>query len=205
MITALFMMGMAFFACDGDTECSEEVSCSFGAVCIEGECITKSCSTSSQCPMAHFCDDGTCAEGCADEYDCYPGDSCTEEGTCEAKDCRDTHLDCGFKEFCNEFSGECYDAGGYYCRTCNDDNDCGGNGNYCTSSGYCGVTCETNNDCPSGFQCYAFVNSVGEVQFYQCYTACWVYADKGGGEVLPGWPVEPVDLPTCELTVEDAG
>ena len=43
------------------------------------------------------------------------------------------------------------------------------------------------------------------MQFYQCYTACWVYADKAGGEVLPGWPVEPVDLPTCELTVEDAG
>jgi hypothetical protein len=155
--------------------------------------------------MENLCENGTCTSGCGEDADCYPGDSCGEAGACEPKDCTDTRLDCGFKQFCNEFSGECYDAGGYYCKPCNDELDCGGNGNYCTSSGYCGVTCETDTDCPSGFQCYAFVDGAGDVQFYQCYTACWVYADHITGDVIPGFPVQPVEPPICDLTVEDAG
>lgn len=201
MTQLLFWALFAFIGCGTDAECDEATACSFGEVCIEGQCVTKSCATSAQCPMEHTCDDGACTAGCGEDADCYPGDSCGETGTCETKDCRDTHLDCGFKEFCNEFSGECYDAGGYYCRACNDDNDCGGNGNYC-AGGYCGVTCETNSDCPSGFQCYAFVNSAGDVQFYQCYTACSVYADSTGGP-KPAFPIDPVELPTCELVLED--
>lgn len=191
----------AFLACSGsgELECDEETACSFGQVCVEGQCVTKSCATSAQCPMEHTCDDGTCTAGCGDESDCYPGDTCGENGTCEAKACRETHLDCGFKEFCNEFSGECYDAGGYYCKTCNDDNDCGGNGNYCYG-GFCGVTCEVDTDCPSGFQCYAFSDGLG-VQFYQCYTACGVYADSGGGNRV-ATPIGPVEPKICDASME---
>jgi len=202
-VTAALLLSL--LACGGDSECSAEVECSFGTVCVEGQCITKACATSAQCPMETTCDAGRCVDGCAEDVDCYPGDACSETGSCEPAACRDTRLDCGFGQFCNEFTGSCYDAGGYYCKPCNDDNDCGGNGNYCTGSGYCGVTCESDNDCPSGYQCYPFVDLAGDVQFYQCYTACWVYADEGGGTTSPAGPIEPVPPPECELVVETAG
>ncbi len=203
MTTLLFWAFFALAGCGADAECDAENLCSFGKVCIDGACVTKSCATSTQCPMEHTCVDGTCEAGCGEDDDCYPGDTCSEDGACTAKACDDTRVDCGFKEFCNEFTGECYEAGGYYCKACNDDLDCGpeGSGNYCYA-GYCGVTCESDIDCPSGFQCYAFSNTEG-VQFYNCWTACWVYEDAETGTVAPGQPVVPVELPECELPLEE--
>ncbi len=199
MTQLLFWLVLALVGCGADAECDEENTCRFGQVCIEGACVTKSCATSAQCPMEHTCDDGSCTEGCGEDDDCYPGDVCGETGACEPKDCRDTRVDCGFQEFCNEFTGECYEAGGYYCKICNDDNDCGGNGNHCYG-GYCGVDCSSDADCPSGFQCYAFSNAEG-VQYYNCWTWCAVYADDQRAK--PAYPVDVVELPTCELLLEE--
>lgn len=181
-----------------EPECSESVACDFGAICVDGQCLVQSCSTSAQCPMEHFCDRGGCTPGCADDVDCYPGDACnTALETCEQKECRDTRLDCGYKQWCNELTGDCYDASGYYCRECNGDADCGGNGNYCYN-GYCGVTCATDTDCPSGFSCLAFVDNSGNVQFYQCYTYCWLYEDAvEQGADLPRPVVPPAADPIC--------
>lgn len=161
----------------GTSECTEEVGCGLGAVCIDGACIERNCSTSGQCGIEQFCSaQGVCTPGCKEDTDCRFGDYCEEAtATCQAAECSDTRLDCGFQEFCSP-AGECYDAGGYYCRSCNDDGDCGGAGNMCLS-GYCGVTCVADSDCPSGYDCLPVVDLSGNVVSYQCWTYCWLYEE----------------------------
>lgn len=160
-------------------ECSEEVPCPFGSMCVEGVCESRGCATSEQCGIEQYCADGTCVDGCAEDADCMFGDVCNADAkTCEAGECADTRTDCGFGEFCSP-AGECYDAGGYYCRPCQDDGDCGGldAGNYCIS-GYCGVECQTSGDCPAGYDCLPFQDGNGNIITHQCWTYCWLYEES---------------------------
>lgn len=160
------------------TECSEEVACGFGSVCIEGVCEAQSCATSDQCGIEQYCSDSTCVEGCQLDSDCMFGDLCdTDLGTCAPGACTDTKLDCGFGEFCSP-AGECYEAGGYFCEPCGDDGDCGGGGNMCLNGGYCGVTCESDNDCPGGFDCLPVQDYNGNIVANQCFTYCWLYEEE---------------------------
>ena len=191
-----------FLACSSaEPECSEELACGFGAVCVQGVCTTNSCANSSQCEMEQYCDRGTCEEGCASDKDCYPGDVCSPEtASCEAEGCTDSHVDCAFQEYCNSITGECTPAGGYFCRECESDSDCGGNGNVCINFGlqreFCGVTCQTKSDCPSGFECYDVSDENG-LSTKQCITYCWLYLDDQRPQ-LPGNPEPFEDLaPEC--------
>ncbi|GDX82168.1 hypothetical protein LBMAG42_39790 [Deltaproteobacteria bacterium] len=171
MIAFLFLV----LACQTSTvaECAEDDPCEFGQECISGRCVAKTCATSDQCGIEEYCSaDNTCTVGCQADTDCMYGDQCNvETNTCELAQCTDTHLDCGFNEFCS-IQGDCYEAGGYFCRDCEDEGDCGGNGNKCFN-GYCGVVCQTDSDCPGGFAC---------IQPYEdtfvCYATCYLYEDK---------------------------
>lgn len=187
MIALLMML----LACGSKPECSEEVGCGFGQTCVEGRCVSQSCATSAQCGMEQFCDNGTCVSGCAEDTDCYPGDACdTTTGTCVEASCRDSTLDCAYKQFCNNVTGECYDASGYYCHRCGDDSDCGGSGNMCLNWGqygsYCGVTCQKESDCPSGYDCVSVTDGNGNVVSTQCVTYCWLYEENARSPALPG-------------------
>ena len=96
-------------------ECNEAIPCEFGEVCIAGQCESGKCSTSAQCPMEHTCVNRNCERGCSTDNDCYPGSTCDqEEGMCTDAPCIDTQVDCGYREFCNTATGECYDAGNLY-------------------------------------------------------------------------------------------
>lgn len=181
-------------ACGGsDPECSEEVACGFNETCVAGKCVSHACSTSDQCGMEEYCHKGTCASGCERDEDCYPGDVCDSgSASCATAACTDTRVDCAFQQFCNTGNGECYDAGGYYCRACQDDGDCGGNGNLCLNLGnaqtdYCGVTCVSDTDCPNGYTCAGVGDGEGNVIAYQCITYCWLY-DESGRSTPPAAP-----------------
>lgn len=198
MLLLLWMLG-----CQEEPECSEEQPCPFGSVCNEGVCMQIPCSTSDQCGPEEYCLDRVCVSGCAEESDCLPGDTCdTTTNTCEPRGCRSTQLDCNYKEFCNEANGECYEAGGYYCRSCADDDDCGGNDNLClnfgTSGQYCGVTCSSDEDCPAGFDCSPIGDINGNIVSYQCLTYCWLYDEDADGldQVLDPSALTPT--PVCE-------
>lgn len=216
MMSTLFgLMSLTLLSCSGGgtgQSCSDEEGCDFGESCVDGLCVEASCNSSQQCPMEHYCGTNrSCEAGCGDDDDCYPGDRCSE-GQCEPEGCTETAVDCGYRQFCNTGTGECYDAGNQYCKPCSDDSECG-EGNFCWAD-YCGVDC-TYNECPSGFGCYPVDSNgnltsveIGNVFTYQCLTYCWLYEDyeagsflvSEGGELAPPpalpRPTRPVDART---------
>lgn len=172
MMSLLLML----LGCSGPRyECSESIACDLGSVCVAGTCQAQGCATSDQCGIQQYCgDDRQCHDGCAADTDCKYGEFCDQTAaTCVTAECSDAHVDCSFGEFCSP-AGECYQSAGYYCKSCNDDKECGGGGNLCIG-GYCGVTCVADRDCPSGYQCQPFQDINGNVIANQCWTSCWLY------------------------------
>jgi len=167
--------------------CDEQTPCGIGQSCKLGQCVEERCANSSQCPMESYCYQGDCLPGCTEEDDCYPGSTCdVENQTCIAEQCTDTQVDCGFKQFCNTATGECYDAGGQYCKFCNEDAECG-DGNVCYAH-YCGVDCSGGQECPEGFECIPFQDTSGNIVTYQCFTYCWLYEDYDPGSFATAPP-----------------
>jgi hypothetical protein len=74
------------------------------------------------------------------------------------------------------------EASGIYCKECELNSDCGGNGNVCMHWGlqrdFCGVTCEQDDDCPSGFTCTDWNDTETGTIVRQCATYCWLYIDE---------------------------
>ena len=54
------MFILMMLACDPEVECSEEQSCEFGSVCVDGSCQEIPCATSDQCGIEEFCEDRQC-------------------------------------------------------------------------------------------------------------------------------------------------
>ena len=187
-----------------ESECSGEATCGFGEVCVEGRCVGQSCATSAQCDIESFCQDGKCLSGCQNDQDCLPGDSCNlETQVCETAACTDSQIDCDFQQFCNAFSGECTDASGLYCRECEVNADCGGNGNVCMHWGlqrdFCGVSCEVETDCPSGYTCTDWMDTETNTVTRQCATYCWLYIDDN----RPESPVESASRSSDSRATKD--
>ena len=187
-----FAVGLLVGCGDKAVECTEALPCGFGEVCVEGVCSARSCATSSDCSMESYCNKGACTTGCGEDSDCYPGDACdSATQTCVSAGCRSSTLDCDFGQFCNTVTGECYDASGYYCLECLEDDDCGGNGNLCLSLGggqnFCGVTCDQESDCPAAYTCLE-VSSGGGGFTKQCLTLCGLYItdDSRRSSTAPG-------------------
>lgn len=203
-VLASSLAAMWLSACNGnEPECTEQLACPrVDQVCEAGVCVEKRCANSSQCPMESYCSVGDCLPGCVEEGDCYPGDTCNlETNVCEPEACADTHIDCGFREFCNVATGDCYDAGSQYCKSCDyQEGECGG-GNLCLNH-YCGVDCSQGQACPSGFECYPFTDDFGNIAAFQCFTYCWLYDDvppgsdvKTTGGLHPLGPILPPQSP----------
>ena len=179
----IWLIAVMLMSCthSGGTECDAETPCAFGETCSSGYCESAECNTSAECPMESYCTGGrTCQAGCENTSDCYPGYTCDlETSACKEAVCTDTALDCGFREFCNLATGECYDAGNQYCSPCTEDFECG-TGNYCFW-GYCGVDCSGGKECPGGFECFPISNPEGQTVAYQCLTYCWLFDDYEPG------------------------
>lgn len=180
-ISALLLLVLAMTGCT-PKECETSENCAPGTVCsVSGTCQQLACTSSTDCPVGNWCDldKGDCSAGCVSDNDCLPSEQCdVEQRQCFTPGCRNTKLDCGFGEFCNELSGECFDAGNAYCRPCERNEDCGNNGaNICLRFGgqldaYCGVDCSIDQNCPQGYTCVQVTNAGAAVSF-QCIAACW--------------------------------
>ena len=98
MMMLLFQLFIFIGCATEEAECSDDTTCGFGEVCVEGACIRNSCANSSQCEMEEYCAQGDCTAGCAADDDCYPGDICNlETASCEKEFCTDSHEN--FSEF----------------------------------------------------------------------------------------------------------
>ncbi|MBN2798315.1 MAG: hypothetical protein JXX28_04145 [Deltaproteobacteria bacterium] len=173
MKTLLLGFALSLAGCGGAAPaCDAETPCPFGEDCVSGACVPATCASSDQCGVEERCVDRACVPGCDNADDCYPGFTCEEHACAEAA-CEETAVDCGFKEFCNPLTGECYDAGGDYCRPCGDASDCA-DGNECFL-GYCLQDCSGGRECPAAFECYPFDDGAGNVVFLGCFTYCWLY------------------------------
>ncbi|MFH1465567.1 MAG: hypothetical protein ABIO70_14365 [Pseudomonadota bacterium] len=196
----VMLLSLGLCGCGEKAECDQDTPCSFGATCVEGQCVSARCATGAQCGMGQRCDAGRCVEGCSGDEDCYPGDACDlTTNTCVDDACEDAHRDCAFKEFCNAASGECYEAAGYWCRGCNGDDDCGESGEVHCYAGYCMPECTKDSDCPAGFYCYGLVDNEGNPQYYVCFSDCELYQQyKGGG--APAAPPPASEARTLPLS-----
>ncbi len=198
-MNALPWLTLLLAACGGDFECDEVTPCDFGEICVAGECIVEPCATSAQCPIETHCGASRqCEPGCESDEDCKTGFACDgapdAPGECAPSECEVTEVDCGFREFCNTTTGECYDAGDRFCKPCEtatQESDCG-EGNYCLY-GYCGTDCSSGGECPSGFECVPVSDAGGNPLAWQCFTYCWLYEDYEPGSFAlappPGLPV----------------
>ncbi len=196
-----YLFAVGLLACTGGGfECDEVTPCALGATCLNGECVEARCSTSAQCPMEQTCGPAReCVPGCGTDRDCYPGSHCdTLTATCIQDGCTETKVDCGYREFCNQGTGECYDAGDLYCKFCNEDAECG-DGNLCLGH-YCGVDCSGGKACPSGFECYPWLDNSGQAYAFQCFTYCWLYDP----DYVPGADRAP-DIVTPPACADDFG
>jgi hypothetical protein len=171
--------------CESANDCVEADESGFDLIwtCVEETCEASPCDGSQDCELLNHCQtlpavsedfppERFCAEGCGNDDDCPAGYFC-RNGECEAKPCRNGHLDCDLAEVCQ--GGVCVEAGFPFCNECQpqgnifdygDDLDacdtralghtfCG-DGNYCWNlpgGPSCGTPCDVNADCPGGFSC----------------------------------------------------
>lgn len=183
-----FGLALALAGCGvGAEECSYRRPCvQADQLCVEGLCLARECTERADCPYEHVCVQGECSGGCEDDHDCYPGDSCTDEGVCAPATCTDTQRDCSFREVCDLDAGECLDAGDLYCRPCTresvvedcNDGDSAGT-NRCWRD-HCAVDCTEDRLCPAGFECLPLHDQEGEVESWQCLTDCDIYQESRG-------------------------
>ncbi len=182
-------------------ECLDDGDCSLEGVlqaCVDGACEEVDCLVNTDCPLAHHCDDGACAQGCEGDGDCLSGYHC-DGGACVESECRSTVLDCYAGQFCQ--GGTCVDAGFPTCVTCDADdisdvivNDngtpfnpmddyaegsyaCGGVGNYCLSGypdgvDYCSEACTHTDQCPAAFECIPIVDGNNNEIGRNCIGPC---------------------------------
>jgi hypothetical protein len=161
-------------ACTTDTQCRNDSAYGTGSICVEGQCVSGTCTNSSQCPAGRVCSATSHAcVACGNDNQCkndtsYGQHTICLSGACTTGDCHDISSDCSAGRICGSTvphaCGDCstdaqcrQDAryqSGYICvgNLCVQ-GDCHDSSTDCTSSKaglVCGAdaphTCGTCND-----------------------------------------------------------
>ena len=161
--------------------------CPTGQECIDGHCkIPGSCVDKYDCEEPEtYCEPATnmCLPGCLEDFDCKRSGYLCELGTCVKQAC-ERNWYCAFGEVCDKDEGECVEAQGPHCDTCDpqQENACG-EGNECINlqdedgndlGSFCFVQCEPTelDRCPQGYQCAPLQDQDGNVQNEVCFRDC---------------------------------
>ena len=182
--------------CERELVCEGQENCPGDSACVEGSCQLRACFGNADCPMEQFCnmDIGQCEAGCTNDKDCYFGATCSG-GSCVEKACTSSGLDCEAGQYCDVYTGECYDAAGPFCEPCSVDSDCGGGNNQCffvSGEGpYCLPECDANRPCPAGYSCVP-ISRQGSPSFFVCVTLCHYLEDL---EANPRMSLPPAVAP----------
>ncbi len=140
-----------------EPDCFDHTFCDKGQACIDEVCVAVDCLSSAECFLGFLCnvETFTCQPGCDSDFDCAASDECVD-GECEARMCRDTHLDCPVGFRCNVQTGDCVISENV-CIACDRPNDCL-DGQECVQfftdeTAWCWDNCASTADCPAGFFC----------------------------------------------------
>ena len=166
---------------DTDNPCPEGFECIYGLCKIPGSCVDK-----YDCEEPEtYCDPATnlCTPGCLEDFDCKQSGYICELGGCVKQAC-ERNWYCGFGEVCNKDEGECEEAEGPHCDTCDpqEEGACG-EGNECINlqdedgndlGSFCFVQCQPTelDRCPQGYQCAPLQDQDGNVQNEVCFRDC---------------------------------
>lgn len=118
-------------------ECSAEVACAQGQLCVKGACLP-GCQSNNDCPNSDICKNTKCQSPCKQK------DACGQNAICSAVDHRKVCL-CpdGFQGDANKHCSP---------YECNKDEDCESN-KKCSSDGYCRNPCLEYGGCGTNAQC----------------------------------------------------
>lgn len=170
--------GTSSSGCSDNADCGDLQVCARPSANQAGTCTNVECVTNDDCALGNYCNSAgyTCTPGCTSNLDCRAGENCDQSNnTCVQYGCRDTNLDCGYAQFCE--NGTCVDAQGHCEVGCDFDSDCG-NG-FCLGFDSTGnYSCEFTG-CPLGQACYYTDSSMTttECLVNRCLAACSAPAD----------------------------
>ena len=135
-------------------ECTSDLDCAGGKVCIDNRCKSPGCTIDS-CDPGEWCDTeaedgmGACRPGCDQHSDCQDGQTCNYDTHACVEDCCGG---CGQDQYCDPADCSCKNI-------CTTDEDCPGDevcdvpSGRCVPGGQEGTPCETDADCAPGYLC----------------------------------------------------
>lgn len=138
--------------CTADTQCKNDTAYGAATICVSGQCVSGTCTNSSQCPSGRMCNTTSHAcVACANDTQCkndavYGQHTICLAGACTTGDCHDISSDCSAGRICGSTVP-------HACGDCNTDAQCKADTRYQTGYICVGNLCaqgdchDTSNDC----------------------------------------------------------
>jgi hypothetical protein len=140
--------------CTADSQCRNDTAYGSGTICVDGQCVSGTCSTSSGCPNGRVCNTTSRAcVLCQTDTQCrndavYGQHTLCLSGACTTGDCHDISSDCSAGRLCGSTVP-------HACGDCSTDAQCRGDARYGAGTMCVGNLCvpgdchDTSNDCTS--------------------------------------------------------
>jgi hypothetical protein len=139
-------------ACATDSQCQGDAAYGAGNICVEGQCVSGTCTDSSGCPNGRVCNTTSHAcVACANDTQCkndskYGQHTLCLSGACTTGDCHDISSDCSAGRLCGSTVP-------HACGDCTTDTQCKQDARYGSTYLCVGNLCvkgnchDTSNDC----------------------------------------------------------
>jgi hypothetical protein len=131
--------------CASDAQCRNDAAYGTGNICVSGQCVTGTCSNSSQCPAGRTCNTTShVCVACANDTQCkndanYGQHTICLSGACTTGDCHDISSDCSSGRICGSTVP-------HACGDCSTDTQCTQDARYQTGYLCVGNLC-VQGDC----------------------------------------------------------
>jgi hypothetical protein len=138
--------------CTSDTQCKGDTAYGAGTICVEGQCVSGTCTNSSDCPSGRICNATSHAcVACANDTQCkndanYGQHTLCLSGACTTGDCHDISSDCSTGRLCGSTVP-------HACGDCSTDAQCKADARYGTGYLCVGNLCVKGNCHDTSTEC----------------------------------------------------